>query len=56
MFRGRPSTLDVSIFILRGRHSTFDGWCSVFFANRIVRAASSGDNVHCMAGMAFCDV
>ena len=37
MFRGRPSTLDVSIFILRGRHSTFDGWCCVF-----LRIALSG--------------
>ena len=38
-FRGRRSTLDVSIVILRGRRSTLD------VANRIVRAASSGDKV-----------
>ena len=44
-FRGRSSTLDVSIVILRGRRSTLDVSCCVFFANRIVRAASSGDKV-----------
>jgi len=44
-FRGRRSTLDVSIFILRGRRSTSDVSCCVFSANRIVRAASSGDKV-----------
>ena len=44
-FRGRRSTLDVSIVILRGRRSTLDVSRCVFFANRIVRAASSGDKV-----------
>ena len=44
-FRGRRSTLDVSSVILRGRRSTSDVSCCVFFANRIVRAASSGDKV-----------
>ena len=44
-FRGRRSTLDVSSVILRGRRSTLDAWCCVFFANRIGRAASSGDKV-----------
>ena len=44
-FRGRRSTLDVPIVILRGRRSTLDVSCCVFFANRIVRAASSGDKV-----------
>ena len=46
-FRGRSSTLDVSVssVILRGRRSTLDVSCCVFFANRIVRAASSGDKV-----------
>ena len=44
-FRGRRSTLDVSIVILRGRPSTLDVSCCVFFANRIGRAASSGDKV-----------
>ena len=44
-FRGRRSTLDVSIIILRGRRSTLDVSCCVFFANRIGRAASSGDKV-----------
>ena len=44
-FRGRRSTLDVSIVILRGRRSTLDASCCVFSANRIVRAASSGDKV-----------
>ena len=44
-FRGRRSTLDASIIILRGRRSTSDLSCCVFFANRNVRAASSGDKV-----------
>ena len=44
-FRGRRSTLDVSIVILRGRRSTLDLSRCVFFANRIGRAASSGDKV-----------
>ena len=44
-FRGRRSTLDVSIVILRGRRSALDASCCVFFANRIGRAASSGDKV-----------
>ena len=44
-FRGRRSTLDVSSVISRGRRSTLDVSCCVFFANRIVRAASSGDKV-----------
>jgi len=42
---GRRSTLDVSSVILRGRHSTLDMSCCVFFANRIGRAASSGNKV-----------
>ena len=41
-FRGRRSTLDVSIVNLRGRRSALDVSCGVFFANRIGRAASSG--------------
>ena len=41
----RRSTLDVSIVIFRGRRSTLDVSCCVFFANRIGRAASSGDKV-----------
>ena len=45
IFRGRRSTLDVSIVMLRGRRSTLDVSCCVFFANRIGRAASSGDKV-----------
>ena len=44
-FRGRRSTLDTSIVILRGRRSALDVSCCVFFANRIGRAASSGDRV-----------
>ena len=43
--RGGRSTLDMSIVILRGRRGTLDVSCCVFFANRIVRAASSGDKV-----------
>ena len=45
IFRGRRSTLDVSIVIFRGRRSTLDVSCCVFFVNRIGRAASSGDKV-----------
>ena len=45
IFRGRRSTLDVSIVIFRGRRSTLDVSCCVFIANRISRAASSGDKV-----------
>ena len=44
-FRVRRSTLDVSIVIFRGRRSTLDVSCCVCFANRIGRAASSGDKV-----------
>ena len=44
-FRGRRNTLEVSIVILRGRRSTLDVSCCVFFANRMGRAASSGDKV-----------
>ena len=44
-FRGRRSTLDVSKVIFRGRRSILDVSCCVFFANRIGRAASSGDKV-----------
>ena len=44
-FRGRRSTLDVSIVIFRGRRNTLDVSCCVFFVNRIGRAASSGDKV-----------
>ena len=47
-FRGRRSTLDVSIVIFRGRRSTLDVLRCVFFAifaNCIGRAASSGDKV-----------
>jgi len=48
------------MFILRGMRSTLDMSCCRFFANRIVRAASSGDSVHIavsfwMAGAAFCE-
>eukprot|EP00435_Cladocopium_sp_Y103_P059048 s344_g21.t1 len=45
IFRGRRSTLDTFIVIFRGRRSTLDVWSCVFFANRIVRAASSGEDV-----------
>ena len=43
-FRGRRSTLEVSIVILCSRRSTLDVSCCVS-ANRIGRAASSGDKV-----------
>ena len=44
-FRGKSSIFETSIVILRGRCGTADVLRSVFFANRIVRAASSSDNV-----------
>ena len=44
-FRGRRSTLEVSIVILRGRRSALDVSSCVLCANRIGRAASSGDKV-----------
>ena len=45
IFRGRRSTLETIIVISHGKCSTSDVSCGSFFANRIVRAASSGDNV-----------
>ena len=44
-FRGRRSTLDVSIVIFRGRRSTLDVSRCVFFANCIGRAALNGGKV-----------
>ena len=44
-FRGRRSTLDVSIVIFRGRRSTLNVSCCVFFANRINRVALNGNKV-----------
>ena len=41
----------------RGRHSTLDVSCWLFFfVNGIGRAASSGDKVQSVAGVAFCDM
>ena len=45
VFVAGASTLGVSIVIFRGRRSTLDVSRCVFFANRIGRAASSGDMV-----------
>ena len=45
IFCGRCSTLDVSIFIFRGRRSISDVLCCVLSANRIGRAVRSGDEV-----------
>ena len=41
-FRGRRNTLATSIVISHGRRNTLDASRCLFFANRIVRAASSG--------------
>ena len=46
IFRDRSSTLETSDVILRGRPTTFDVSCCVYFANRIVRAAQRGDTHH----------
>eukprot|EP00435_Cladocopium_sp_Y103_P015649 s410_g3.t2 len=66
IFRGKRSTLEVSMFMFPGRRSTLDVSCCMFFANRIVWGASSGDIVQivwqawisvtvsfCVAGAAF---
>ena len=45
IFRGKRSTLETSIVILRDRRSALDESCCVLLANRIVRAASSGNTV-----------
>ena len=47
--RGRRSTLDTSIVILRARCSTLDTCSCVFFATRIVRVQMS----FCVAGAVF---
>ena len=52
-FRGRRSTLDVSIVIFRGRRSTLDMSCCVFFANRCVKWRQAANSV---AGVAFCEM
>ena len=43
-FRGRRSTVDMFVLILRGRRGTLEKSYCMFFENRIVRAAPSGDN------------
>ena len=45
IFRGRRSALDMATFILCVRRNTLDVSCCLFFANRIVGAVSSGDDV-----------
>ena len=45
IFCGRDSTLETSDVILRGTRGTLDVSCSLFFANRIVRAALSAGKV-----------
>ena len=55
-FSWQVQTLDVSMVILRGRRNTLDVSCCMFFANRIVRAASSGDGANSMAGVASCEM
>ena len=45
IFRGRRSTLHTSDVILHCTRSTLDVWRCEFSANRIVRAASTGENV-----------
>ena len=55
-FRGRRHFLDVSIVILRGRRTSLDASCCVFFTNRIGRAASSGDKVQIPWQTWFCEM
>ena len=56
-FRGRRSTLDVSIVILRGRRSTLDASCCVFFYEShwqgCVKWRQGADSV---ADVAFCEM
>ena len=56
IFRDRRSILDVAIFLFRGRRSTSDVSCCVFSANRIGRAAPSGNTANCVAGVAICEM
>ena len=49
------STLDVSIVILRGRRSTLDVSCCMFFANRIV-CVKWRQGANSLAGVAFCEM
>ena len=46
IFRSKRSTVETSIVISHGRRSASDVSCCVFVANRIVRAGSSGYNMH----------
>ena len=54
-FRGRRSTLGVSIVIFRGRRSTLDVSRCVFFANRICQGCVKWrQGANSVAGVAFC--
>ena len=54
-FRGRRSTLDVSIVIFRGRRSTLDVSRCVFFVNRIGKGCVKWrQGANFVAGVAFC--
>ena len=54
IFRGRRSTLDVSIVIFRGRRSTLDVSCCVFFVNRIWQGyVKWRQGANSVAGVAF---
>ena len=57
-FLWQASTLDVSIVFLRGRHSTLDVSCCVFFANRIVSqgCVKWRQGANSVAGVAFCEM
>ena len=50
IFRGRRNTLDTSDVISRGTRRNLDVSCCVFFENRIVSAARSGDRCNFRGG------
>ena len=54
-FRGRRSTLDVSIVIFRGRRSTLDVSCCVFFCKSHWQGCVKWrQGANSVAGVAFC--
>ena len=56
-FRGRRSTLDVSIVIFRGRRSTLDVSCCVFFCKSHWQSCVKWrQGAKSVAGVAFCDM
>ena len=55
-FRGRRSTLDVSIVILRGRRSALDVSCCVFCKSHWQGCVKRRQGADSVAGVAFCEM